>query len=503
MANITEPVSPKQDNSPAKLYIVPASATPAPSLLGFSDNDTGNAERIIVMYGDSIRYCHAFKKWLIWDGQRWLIDTSEQIRRLATLTMKDFWHQIDGDDKRERRAFASASLNRSRITDMLASIQPYLSISTEDMDTDPDLLNFTNGIVDLRTGELLPHDPTFYITRLVHHAYTPSATCPVFLRFLASITEPHPKLAEYIQTALGYSLTGHTREKVVFLPWGSGDNGKSTLLTTIFKLVFEYACLLQIDTLMTKQETSNTLADLADLRGTRFVMTSETDKGQRLAEGKLKRITQGMGGRIKSTRKYENPIEFDETHKIWIDANNLPIVRGTDPAIWNRLHPIPFSVTFEKAAQDKTLQSKLLAESEGILAWLIVGARRWHEHRLPRPPEIGKILRKWQSQSDQVTAFLAERCIIAPNLHHTPCKVTSSVLYEAYSEWARGEDDADKIYSKRDFGSAVLKLKEITLRKRNDANWYLGVKLRPISSNGRIGSRPEEQDDQDENGGED
>ena len=102
----------------------------------------------------------------------------------------------------------------------------------------------------------------------------------------------------------------------------------------------EYAVLLQIDTLMVRQENNNTLADLADLRGARFVMTSETEERQRLSEGKLKRITQGMG-KIKATRKYENPIEFSETHKLWIDANHLPIVRGTDNAIWNRLHPSP------------------------------------------------------------------------------------------------------------------------------------------------------------------
>src|ERR1019366_2826305 len=147
-------------------------------------------------------------------------------------------------------------------------------------------------------------------------------------------------------------------EKAVFLLHGKGDNGKTSLLALFLMLLEEYAILLQIDTLMMRQESNNTQADLADLRGARFVMTSETEEGQRLAEGKLKRITQGMG-KIKAVRKYENPLEFNESHKLWIDANHLPVIRGIDNAIWNRLHPVPFSVTIPKAEQDRELRGKL------------------------------------------------------------------------------------------------------------------------------------------------
>jgi putative DNA primase/helicase len=118
--------------------------------------------------------------------------------------------------------------------------------------------------------------------------------------------------------------------------------------------------------LVVRQESNNTEADLADLRSARFVMTSETEQRQRLAEGKLKRITQGMG-RIKATRRYENPIEFDDTHRLWMDANHKPEIRGTDNAVWNRLHLIPFDVTMPKDEIDHGLPAKLAAEAPGIL----------------------------------------------------------------------------------------------------------------------------------------
>ena len=113
-------------------------------------------------------------------------------------------------------------------------------------------------------------------------------------------------LEDYVQRSIGYSLTGHTSEKAIFFCHGGGNNGKTTLLSLFRDLLGDdYAVLLQIDTLMVRKESNNTQADLADLRGSRFVMTSETEEGQRIAEGKLKRITQGMG-KIKTARKCEN-----------------------------------------------------------------------------------------------------------------------------------------------------------------------------------------------------
>ena len=124
---------------------------------------------------------------------------------------------------------------------------------------------------------------------------------------------------------------GTTEEKAAFVLFGKGNNGKTTLLSTYLLLLEEYSALLQVDTLMSRQESNNTQADLADLRGARFVMTSEAEEGQRLSQGKLKRITQGMG-KIKATRKYQNPIEFPETHKLWMDTNSKPMIRaGLDP----------------------------------------------------------------------------------------------------------------------------------------------------------------------------
>lgn len=440
------------------------SATPqgTPDLVRFMPNDAGNSDRLVAMHGKDLRFCHSFKKWLVWDGKRWAVDDTGQARQRVRLTMIEYFRQVvekGSGDQVEK--FARGCLDTRRIANALIMAEPEIFVRTEEMDGNPDLLNFHNGTVDLQSGLLRDHDRADYITKLVHHDYDPAAQCPNFLRFLFRITGDGPEatdlerervehLVYYLQKALGYSLTGHTSQKAVFMPFGSGNNGKTTLLSTIFQLISEYAVLLQIDTLMVRQESNNTQADLADLRGARFVMTSETEEGQRLAEGKLKRITQGMG-RIKATRKYENPIEFPETHKLWLDANHRPVIRGTDSAIWNRLHSIPFTVTIAPEEIDRELPKKLTAEAEGILAWMVAGAVRWYSEGLIKPPEVEGAVDEWRDDMDQIGRFIAERCVTGDDDSSAKCQASS--LYSDYKHWA--EDGKEFASPSKMFGPKI------------------------------------------------
>ncbi|MCW5976936.1 MAG: hypothetical protein KIT09_02610 [Bryobacteraceae bacterium] len=412
-----------------------------PNLLSQLLNDHGNAERLIALHGADLRYCYAFRKWLVWDGRRWAVDDGGRAEKLAKETALEFVSQSMRIGNKEIEKFAKQTLDDRRISTMLSSAHCELPIAPESLDAHPHLLNVANGTLDLRTGELSRHHRQHFITKLVDYDYHAGAQCPMFLQFLARIMGVNggaseqalsraDSLMRYLQKAFGYSLTGNTSEKAVFLCYGGGNNGKTTLLSLFRDLAPEYSVLLQIDTLMVRQESNNTQADLADLRGARFVMTSETEEGQRLAEGKLKRITQGMG-RIKAVRKYENPIEFSESHKLWMDCNHRPIVKGTDNAIWNRLHLIPFTVTIADDEIDRDLKSKLLAEAEGILAWAAAGAVRWYAEGLGRPPEVDEAVRDYREEMDQFGRFIAECCIVGDF-----AQIKARSLYQAYRKWA-------------------------------------------------------------------
>jgi putative DNA primase/helicase len=453
-------------------------------LLSPGFNDSGNAERLIRRYGGDLRYCHDFRKWLVWDGKRWAVDKTDQSRLFAKRTMMEFLRQAiasAGKSADEAQKFAGKSLDARRISSMLSLAEPEIAIEPDKLDTNPDLLNFENGTMNLRTGRFYSHQRRDFITKLVHYDYCSEAECPLWLRFLDEIMGVGPDAGEaefdraarfvaHIQRAIGYSLTGHTIEKTVFVVFGGGNNGKSTMLSSIRTLIEEYSTLLQVDTLMVRQESNNTQSDLADLRGARFVQTSETEEGQRLAQGKLKRITQGMG-RIKAVRKYENPIEFPETHKLWMDTNRKPNIRDADDkATFNRLNPIPFLV--EVKEPDKELPGKLLKEAEGILAWAVRGARLWHESGLQRPAEVEVARDEWRNEEDQLKRFIDEFCVVG----NKDFECRAATFYESYRVWSVRGGEKTTMTSTM-FGR---KLTERGYRKKHEEDgWkYFGIRPR-------------------------
>ena len=456
-----------------------------PWLLGQSHTDTGNSERFVLVHRNDARYCHAVKAWFIFDGGVWVRDGSDKIRRLVKRVMVEFLKQATNANDSAAERFARRSLDSKQISNTLKEAQVDLAISPEEMDQHPDLLVFNNATVNLRTKTAGPHEPGHFITKRVGFNYIPEAGCPLFLATLARLMGRTAdageaekarayELVSALQRAFGYALTGHTSEKVVFILFGSGNNGKTTILSLFLRLLGPYAVLLQIDSLMVRQESNNSQADLADLRGARFVMTSETEEGQRLAEGKLKRITQGMG-RIKAVRKYENPIEFPETHKLFIDANHKPIIRGTDAAIWNRMFTIPFTVTIPKQEIDRELQAKLMAEAEGILAWAVAGAHEWYLHGLERPAIVDEAVQSYRTEMDQIGRFIQEQCVIG-----SVFQARARDLYAAYKAWA--EEGSEFVITANMFGRKLLERDGVTKQDARESPRYVGVGLRTRDS---------------------
>src|SRR5262249_10947106 len=153
---------------------------------------------------------------------RWATDTSGQARRLAKLALLEYLRQVLAEDFDPAAKFARASLDSKRITNALLEVQDQRCVQPNDLDRDPWALNFLNGTVDLRTGELRAHNRADCITKIIHHNFNPTAECLRFMRFLEEITGGGPDAAEgtkrstslmdYLQLAFGYSLTAVTSE---------------------------------------------------------------------------------------------------------------------------------------------------------------------------------------------------------------------------------------------------------------------------------------------------
>jgi putative DNA primase/helicase len=450
------------------------------SLLDQVPGDTGNAQRFLARHGGDVRYCHDFKTWFFWDGKHWVRDKQGRVTTLAKNVVIEFLTQACAAGNRDSEKFAKSSLDAPRIKALLTLSQSEVPIRAEEFDSQPDLLVFNNGMLDLSTGVLRNFDRGAFITKMVRFDYMPEARCPLFLAVMrrwmgAAHDEARAeRLVNAFQVYLGYSLTGHTSAKAVFMLIGPKDTGKTTLLELFCELLKEHATLIRIETVMEgpAQRSLGVRADLADLHGARFARTSETEEGKRLAESQLKYITQGMGS-IRAERKFENPFEFEATHKLFIDANHKPVIRGTDSAIWDRLITIPFDVVIPEEEKDALLLVKLLAEAEGILAWAAAGAGSWYGdgRRLPRPDEVRAAGEVYRADMDTVKRFLDECCEYGVSF-----RVGSTEIYRAYHRWA--ESGGERPMAHVSFSTRMKNRKGIESEHKEGGTVFFGVRVR-------------------------
>ncbi|GHU12348.1 hypothetical protein FACS1894161_0380 [Spirochaetia bacterium] len=270
----------------------------------------------------------------------------------------------------EKHAMQSESARRRKAFIEVASWIPDLNVKTDHLDTNPWLLNVENGTVDLRTGELREHRQEDMITKIAHVTYDKNADCPIWRNFLMEIMNYNAELIRFIQTAAGWAITGNTSEQSMFILFGTGANGKSTFLNTIMNLLGDYAIATPTETFMKKSGDQIT-NDIARLRGTRSVTTTEAEQRRRLSEPLIRQIT--GNDRMTARFLYGEFFSFVPTFKIFMATNHKPVIKGTDHGIWRRIKLIPFTNRIPEEKQDKNLEEKLRAEASGILNWLLEG----------------------------------------------------------------------------------------------------------------------------------
>ena len=442
-------------------------------------SDAGNAQRFARDHRGSIHYAPALKTWFVWDTRRWARDELGEVMRRAKATVNGIYAEAAYTESEEQRralgkhALHSEHEHRIRAMIALAESEPGIPILPNQLDADPWLLNVMNGTQDLRVGKLRPHHPEDLITKLAPVSYDPAATCPGFMQFLDRIFAGRSELIDFMQRAIGYTLTRATSERCFFLLWGSGANGKTTFLRVLHTLFGDYAAATRPDTFMVKQNGAIP-NDVAALKGARFVVAAEAERGQLLAEALVKQLT----GEDPLTARFMRAewFSFTSTFKVFIATNYKPTIRGTDDAIWSRIRLVPFTVTIPEAEQDKRLVEKLLAEGPGILRWALEGCLAWQRDGLGVSTEVRTATESYREEMDVLGQFLAERCIIDPH-----AVTASSALYEAYLSW--GHANHQKLMSHTAFGRALEDRgfpKDRTIAKRSRC----GLRLRTPTDSG-------------------
>jgi len=431
--------------------------------------DVANSRRFVKLFGDRVRFCHPWGKWLLNDRTRWKPDDDGGIHRLGKAVADAMWSDAGRLDDNAARKWAARTASEHGIRAMLALAASEVPVLPDELDANPWLLNVANGTIDLRNGEHREHRIEDCITKLCDVNYDAEAQAPIWERFQLEIAGGDKALVTFKQRLSGYCSTGSTREQIMAVLHGTGSNGKSTEIEAFMgTLGSDYACAAPRDLLMARKGESHP-TELADLFGKRFVVAQETEAGRRLAESLVKQLT--GGDTIKARRMREDFWEFQPTHKVALVTNHKPRVRGTDHAIWRRLRLVPFNVRFEGDRKDKNLPDKLRAERAGILAWVVRGAVDWYREGLTDPEAVKVATAAYRSESDVIGKFLNDCCVLGDL---EKFKVKFSNLHESLDRWCK--DVGDSTPTKRTVTDALEE--QGFKRLVSNGLWFKGLGLK-------------------------
>lgn len=416
---------------------------------GLSLTDAGNGGRLVAHHGDDLLYCHPWRTWLVWDGRRFRPDDNGEIVRRAKATAAAIYEEAAAsaasDDQRAKAVakHAASSQSRPRLEAMEWAARSELPVAVDELDADPELLNLENGTLDLRTLTLREHRREDKLTKLAPFALDGEAACPTWATFLDRIFAGDAELIEFVQRAIGYTLTGNVGEHVFFLLHGTGANGKTTLVKTLEAMLGDYARTVRVEALLAsdRSRAGAPNEDVANLIGVRLASTSEPDEQFRLNEALIKSLT--GGDTISARRLFGQLFEFQPTHKLWFAANHKPEIRGVDEGIWRRVMFVPFEVTIPKDERDPTLPDKLRGELPGILSWAVDGLRAYRDRGLDPPDKVRAATDEYREEQDILADFLVAECEIGGDHFAVTAQLTS-----AYEAFAGGEAVRPKTFAK-------------------------------------------------------
>lgn len=441
-----------------------------------SYDDTGNAQRVIDRFGDQLKYSFVSKQFYVYDGSVWQPDKTGRVRQLIDLMIEDmknekpiYSNDVDEEDAVQLlQRHVKRSRSNSSKRNIVDELKHNIPVLPEEFDQDDMLLNLTNGYLDLTSGVLHDHDREKLFSKQTDFEYTPNAQPSVWLDFLDDIFAGDKSLIRYVQKAVGYSMTGSTREQVMFILHGMGRNGKSVFLETISHILGTYADNIRADSLMVKHQ-GGVNNDIAKLQGARLVTSSEPNEGFRFDEGLIKEMT---GGETVTARfLYGEEFNFKPIFKIWITTNHKPVIRGTDDGIWRRMVLIPFDVQIPLHKVDKDLSEKLLREAPAIIDWALEGALMWQEEGLDMPKKIKKASQDYRNEMDVIEFFVSERC-----QRDSDYEVGANDLFAEYREWA--EEAGEYSMGQRKFGMKMAE--KFDSERKSGGIQYKGLRIKPV-----------------------
>jgi putative DNA primase/helicase len=420
-------------------------------------------------YGDTLRYVARWGRWYEWSGQVWAEDETVHVFDLIRNHCRDAAALIDDAGKRNvaSKATTVAAVERFARADRRHAAK------VDQWDRDEWLLNTPAGMVDLKTGAILKHDPEKYATKVA--AVGPEGDCPRWLAFLGDITDRNQELLGFLKRLSGYCLTGSVREHILAFLYGSGANGKGTFLNTLTSILGDYAVTAPVD-VFTSSNTERHPTELAMFRGARLVQAQETEEGRRWAESRIKALT--GGDPITARFMRQDFFTFTPAFKLIIAGNHKPALRNVDEAMRRRLFLVPLIVTIHELDRDPDLPDKLKTEWPGILQWMINGCLEYQDGGL-RPPECVKAATaEYFAAQDTFAQWIDDSCDVGPARWDSPTR-----LFNSWKDYA--EALSERPGNRNDFADRLTNAGfEPGRDSAHGGRYWKGLRVKSVSGDG-------------------
>lgn len=468
-----KPAEPTPPVPPASLPPTASGTPPEPpddaALLKGEADDNGNAEAMYRLFGREYLYTPAYG-WLRYTGTHWTDEPEPLVAKKAIIALKRRRHAaVDADNETIIKA---TKADKSRVLGCLTLFKSYvIEPDVSAFDADPDKLNVKNGVLDLRTGKLTPHDPSQRFTYCVPVEYDPKADMSTWGAFLLDALGRDEVATAYFQLCAGYSLTGHTREEKMFYCHGPTRAGKGTVAETMLALLPRPLGVgADFATFTARRDGDSQNFDLAELKPARLVVASESNKYQALNPAKIKQLT--GGDYVRCAFKHKDMFSYRPQFKVWLLSNHPVTADADDDALWGRVQVFTFPHS-HLGREDVTLKGRLKSPENlrGVLRWAVEGAMQWYQLERLQPPETIIAATQEHRERQDFLRLWWEDCCTPEAETWTP----SGVLLKSYRDWC--DESGVKPMRQNEFADALVKRFGCTFKRQagSGARGYNGV----------------------------
>jgi putative DNA primase/helicase len=404
------------------------------------ESDMRAAQLVRQQFGENIRYQYERKQWMVYNHGVWKCDVMgfvpQCVKQIASQSLDRLSSAGVRDADKVSRSLQSGKGVASVMT--LLQSEPGMSVISSWFDRDNFLLNCQNGTVDLRSGQLKPHDRFDYCTKIVPIFYDADAPRPLWESHLKRIFPGDSAKVAYLKRLFGYFATGDISVEEFYVFHGDGANGKSKTVEMLQHCLGEYAGVAPESLIMMRKSGPEHPTELADLKGKRFVVLSESESSGTLALQRIKRLTGDSV--IKARWMRGDFFEFARTHKMVLLTNHRPRVNESSEAAWRRIRLFPFDHTIPKTERDDKIIEKFQAEASGILSWIVEGSVERLKHGLEPPTSVSAATDEYRNDSDAFGRFLADEVEFEAS-----GRVTRDELCAAYRNWAGRTEGSEEL----------------------------------------------------------